>query len=342
VSRPRKHDKHLPAYVRIKSGAYYYRGSKLCRVSEGESRLYELLAERMRTGNVQTIPAAVAAFKLTYLPTLAPSSREGHARHLSIFAAEFEEFRVDQVRPVHIKRSIMNLYGDKPTAAHHYRSRISTFFQWCVDDAGLLDKNPGREVRIAAPRPKRSPWTDDLFHAVRDLLSPMQQCYHDLSFLLYQRTTDVRMLMWSQVRSGVIHFAPTKTIRSSGKEVDIPITPAIQAVLDRAKSLAKIQAVGRGDAYVIQTSRGGPFTAAGIYSAYDRADRKLHGDAGKVLLNPKALRPYAATAAKKQGYGIEALQVGLAHTSVRTTEGYVQSHEVPQSAVNLKLPERKS
>jgi integrase len=340
MSRPRKYDRHLPAYVRIKSGSYYYRGVKVCRVEEGESRLYALVAERMRTGNVQTIPAAVAQFKAGYLPTLSPSSREGHARHLSLFADEFAEFRVDQVRTIDIQRSINNLYSDKPTAAHHYKSRIQTFFRWCVTHAGLREDNPCREVETPKVRPRKTPWTDDLFHAVRDLLNPMQQCYHDLSFLLYQRTTDVRMLRWSQVQGGVIHFAPTKTLKSSGKEVDIPITPAIQAVLDRAKSLAKIQPMRGGDAYVIQTSRGGSYTAAGIYSAYDRADRMLHGDA-KLGLNPKALRPYAATAAKKQGYGIEALQVGLAHTSVRTTEGYVQSHDVPRSAVTLKLPERK-
>jgi integrase len=62
----------------------------------------------------------------------------------------------------------------------------------------------------------------------------------------------------------------------------------------------------------------------------------LHGDA--IGLNPKALRPFAVTMAKKRGYRMDQLQVGLAHTSQRTTEGYVQQHEVPVNEVALDLP----
>jgi len=59
-----------------------------------------------------------------------------------------------------------------------------------------------------------------------------------------------------------------------------------------------------------------------------------------IGLNPKALRPYALTSARKLGFGIEQLQVGAAHTSVRTTEGYMQAHEVPVSPVVLALPQK--
>jgi integrase len=337
VSRPRKHDRHLPAYVRIKSGAYYYRTTKVCRVDEGEARLYELLADRMRTSNLQPMPAAVAAFKIAYLRTLAPSTRDEHARYLTIFSDEFAEFRVDQVRAVDIQRSVRNLYAGKDTAAQHYKARISTFFRWCVAEAGLREDNPCREVQVKKPRPRKTPWTDELFWQVRELFPPMQQCYHDLSFLLYQRTTDVRLLERSQVRDGVIHFAPTKTRCSSGKEVDVQLTPTIQAVLDRAAAIRREWKVV--SPYVICMRSGSAYTANGIHSAYERADMKLHKD-GKIGLNPKALRPYAATCAKRQGFSKDELQVGLAHTSVITTEGYIQQHETPVSEVVMMLPKR--
>ena len=62
---------------------------------------------------------------------------------------------------------------------------------------------------------------------------PIPQCYLDLSFLLYQRTTDVRCLRYSQVleRERLIHFEATKTAKSSGAEIDIPITAALEAVV---------------------------------------------------------------------------------------------------------------
>jgi integrase len=340
MGRPRKHDKGLPAYVRIRHGSYQYRGRKLCRVEEGEAVMYTALAKLKAAPAVELVPAAVAKFKLEYLPRLAASTRKEHARLLDIFATDFSEFRVDQVDAPAIKRSIKNLYPDKLTAAKHYKARISTFFRWCIADEGLVKLNPCQEVWLDKPLAKKTPWTPQLFWAVRDRLEPMHQCYHDLSFLLYQRTTDVRQLRRSQVKDGVIHFAPSKTLRSSGKEVDIPITPAIQGVLERAAELSKAIAKDRGVIcpFVIHTRQGASYTRSGIHSAYRRADEEIHGKA--TGLNPKALRPFAATMAKKMGYRLDQLQVGLAHTSQKTTEGYVQQHEVPVSEVALELPSR--
>jgi len=41
--------------------------------------------------------------------------------------------------------------------------------------------------------------------------------------------------------------------------------------------------------------------------------------------------------AKKRGYSLDQLQIGLAHTSESTTQGYVQQHEVPVSELALEL-----
>ena len=340
MARPRKHDKGLPAYVRIRHGSYQYKGKKLCRVEDGEAAMYQALAKTKALPAIDKIPAAVAKFKLEYLPRLAPSTRKEHARLLDIFAADFSEFRVDQVEAPAIKRSIKNLFAEKLTAAKHYKARVSTFFRWCISDAGLIKVNPCSAVWLEKPISRKTPWTVELFWKVRDKLEPMHQCYHDLSFLLYQRTTDVRGLRRAQVRDGVIHFAPSKTLKSSGKEVDIPITRAIQVVLDRAAELSKEIAKKRGviGPFVIHTRQGASYTRSGIHSAYRRADEELHGT--PIGLNPKALRPFAATMAKKQGYRLDQLQVGLAHTSQRTTEGYVQQHEVPVSEVALDLPQK--
>jgi integrase len=108
----------------------------------------------------------------------------------------------------------------------------------------------------------------------------------------------------------------------------------------RAAALSKDIAVKRGviSPFVIHTRQGASYTRSGIHSAYRRADEELHGKA--IGLNPKALRPFAATIAKKLGYRLDQLQVGLAHTSQRTTEGHVQQHETPVSEIALNLPDR--
>ncbi len=165
----------------------------------------------------------------------------------------------------------------------------------------------------------------------------MLQCYHDLSFLLAQRTTDIRLLERSQIRGSSIRIEPSKTLHSSGAAVDLPITPAIQAVLDRAAAITKSWSMLCP--YVIHTRQGTAYTRSGIYTAYKHADEALHG--GKTTgLNPKALRPYALTKARQDGYSKEQLQTTAAHASLGTTEGYLQSHDVPVSAVIMRLPTR--
>ena len=147
MGRPRKHKTTFPAYVRVRHGSYQYQDKKLCRVEEGEARMYEKLAELKRGQlDVTMLPAAVAVFKLDYLQTLSPSARKEHDRLLTVFSDEFTEYRVDQVSPVDIRRSIRNLYAGKLAAAKHYKSRIARFFRWCVEEAGLRTDNPAREV----------------------------------------------------------------------------------------------------------------------------------------------------------------------------------------------------
>lgn len=337
MSRPRKRDKHLPAYVRIVHGSYQYRDKVLCRVEDGEAAMYEALAKRKKLSDLDRIPAAVAAFKIEYLRTLSQSSRKEHARLLNVFSDEFSDFNVQQVKAPHIAKSIDNLYAGKASAARHYKARISTFYRWCVRK-GMVEVNPCSQVWVERPLRRKSPWTDTLFWAVRDLLSPMHQCYHDLSFLLYQRTTDVRRLARAQLQGDVIHFEPTKTARSSGAAVDVPITPAIRAVLDRAAAVSREW--GIVCPFVIHTRQGAPFTRSGIHSAYRRVDARLHDK--PLGLNPKALLPYAMTTAKRRGATIAQLQVARAHTSITTTEGYIQTHEVPVSEVKMELPERQN
>lgn len=96
----------------------------------------------------------------------------------------------------------------------------------------------------------------------------MVQCYIDLCYMLYQRTTEIRLLKWSQIDSsaGVIHFTPTKTERSSGATVSVPITPAVEAVLERARKIGSVKSM-----YVIHKLNGEYYATRGIGTAWVRA-----------------------------------------------------------------------
>jgi hypothetical protein len=343
MARPRKHDTKLPAYVRIRFGSYLYKDKKLCRVDEGEARMYEELAKRKALGDTMVVPAAVAEFKAEYLPTLALSNRDSSEYWLDLFAREFSDFRLDEVTAPDIKQSMKNLFlgTGKINSAGKYKARISTFFRWCVSDKGYVKDNPCREIWVEAPKSKKTPWTAELFWKMHDQLSPMLQCYHELSFLLYQRTTDVRLLLKSQVAGEFIVVEPGKTARSSGASVAIPVTPAIRNVLTRADTVSRTLGKKRGfiSPYVIHARNGDRYTASGIRQAYEDAEVALFGER-KHHLTPKALLPFAVTEAKKQGHTLEQLKVGRAHRNVATTEGYIQHHDTPVSEVMLTLPRK--
>lgn len=375
MGRPRKRNRKLPTRVYEHHGSYRFcdidgRFHTLCRVTDGEAAMYEALAKLMRQiDDPGRMPDALARFKLEHLPTLSPSTRDEHKRIYDIFIEQFADFLVTEVRPVDISRLLKIKWPDKLTMRRHAKSRLSTFFSWCVE-SGLRRDNPCRDLRLKGAPPHRVKWTDESFHKIRDALLTtrdeaqwrrkdgklrddvraglMTQCYLDLSFLLYQRATDARLLRWSQIRDGVIHFQPSKTAKTSRAEVDIPITPEITAVLERARALCKVQPGPGGDAFVIQARDGGAYTRFGIRSALDRAAEaagfttRAPGTmrAPASGLTAKDLRPYAAKAAQKQGYSLEQIKVALAHTSVTTTEGYVRQHGTPVSAVHLHLPAR--
>ncbi|WP_081463671.1 tyrosine-type recombinase/integrase [Candidatus Glomeribacter gigasporarum] len=182
--------------------------------------------------------------------------------------------------------------------------------------------------------------TDAEYHRIRDALligadgrptssGAMVQCYIDLCYLLYQRTTEVRLLRWDQIEADGIYFKPTKTEASSGAKVRIPITAALQQVLERARQLGPIKSL-----YVIHTRNGCPYTSHGMSSAWRRACAR----AGIEDVTLKDIRAKALTDAKRLGYSIEQLRVGAAHTDTQTTRHYIKQREIPVSDVCLSLP----
>ena len=354
-----------PLRVYPKHGSLWFvdlerRWHKLCRIDAGEAAMYEALAKLHQELPLSRIPAAIAKFKAEYLPGLAVSTQKEHERLLDIAAEDLEAFDVPDVQPSDVARSVRNLFGDQVvdgkhraarlTAGRHYKARLSTFFRWCVEQ-GLRSSNPCREIWLKAP-PRRDRYvTDDEFGKIRAALllgddkkptraGEMARAYAELCYLTIQRPTDVRRLLWSQVRDDVVAFKPSKTAGSSGARVLVPITPAIRAVLERARAFVPKTKKGKEQKelksiYVVHALDGSPYTMSGLRSAWKRACKRAEVKNATI----KDLRAKALTDARHAGYGKEALQVAAAHSSYETTEIYLKPFEEPLSTVRLMLPE---
>lgn len=328
--------------IHISHGRYYKvvstdAGKKwlpLSRVADGHAALIAALDGIEQAPHAGSMQRAIADYMKQHRLTLTPSVAKEHDRMFGKIAEAFAAFSVDQVRPRHCLE-FLNVFAGRPTARQAYKYRMSAFFSWCVVQE-LCETNPLREVKVSGPPKHKTLWTDALFIACRAKLDPMMQCYHDLSFLLLQRTTDVRHLERRQiVRDAEIHFTPSKTAATSGASVSVTITADIRAVLDRAAQLSRD--ANLISPYVIHTSTGTSYTRSGIYSAYRRADAALH-NGQPIGLNAKDIRAYAATAAENQGHSLRAIQRRLAHATQGTTEGYIHQHDTPVSDLAVRLP----
>ncbi len=328
----------------------------LCLVSEGADRAREIAAALQRHNAPPLGKGDFARFMEDYRlglmrrreairpveparAALFEKSSKELTRHCRIISEAFADFDVDQLLPVDVAAFLDQWDGRR--AAQVYRSRLSDFFSWACRK-GLRHDNPVREIAVPAPRKRSRYITDDEFHAIRDALmtgddgkptpsGPMVQCYVDLCYLLYQRTTDVRLLKWSQVGQEFIEFIPTKTEHSSGSRVAIPLSASLRDVLTRAAAAGSPKS-----GYVIHTSKGKPYTASGIRTAWKRAIQR----AGIKDVTLKDLRAKAATDAKRDGYSSGQIQIGLAHTDAAMTAHYLRGREVPLSEISLVIPPR--
>jgi len=147
----------------------------------------------------------------------------------------------------------------------------------------------------------------------------------------------IRLLRESQVGPDRLRFRPTKTEESSGEEVDVLITPEIQAVIERARSLRrkrKVEELDRHrDPFTIQTRDGDKYTKNGLYEVWRDAC-----EAARVTgVTTRHVRPV-----ERLGYNVRDIQKAAAHASITTTEGYLDQYRDRLSDARLPLPPRKT
>jgi len=154
-----------------------------------------------------------------------------------------------------------------------------------------------------------------------------------MAYLLWARAIDIRTLKETQLEGGYIRLQPSKTKKSSGKVVDIEITPVIQAVIDRARAIKKRYEII--SPYLLPSQKGTPYAKTGLISMWDRA-RERAGITDDVTF--KDLRSLGATDAARAGKNMADIQKRLVHTSSKTSEIYIKEAIPDVSVIDMKLP----
>ncbi|RKP56403.1 site-specific integrase [Pararobbsia silviterrae] len=357
---PRVHAKHGAWYwIEPRAGKWI----RLCAIDEGETKLVDRLSEERKKQERPEGSGDMRPLIDIYVRTHAHQHREKAWPKYGEYAGNgFRNVDVKNVRPAHVSHWLKVKYAEKLPMQRVMRAFLSGFFQWCVE-TNRISVNPCREVKLKKPKPNATYITDAHFAAIRSAMDSytaeradgklierrigkgaLMQCFVDLCYLTVQRSTEIRMLKWSQVdrQAGVIHFLPSKTEDSSGIAVDFAISPEIAAVLDRIKELnGGVQYIGDSPVFRTVDTRGRakPYEATSIRSAWRRACvRAKLTDEGYTI---KMIRAKALTDAAKAGYDIKALQEAAAHSTPAMTEDYIKRRDVPVSGVRLHVPTAK-
>lgn len=368
MNRARKTNRGLPRRVYIKDGSYRFLSPEkirdpkddklkhwitLARFADGEAAMYAALSKLLgeKQLNQESMPYLCAEFKANKLAKYGNDTQKQYRSYLDIIAADFEEFRVDQVTTKDFADFLKNNFKDKPNTAQKYTALARKVFKYAISELGLRQTNPIDQLdksdyeterrefipthqqveEIRAAGTKSTPRKDT--GAVYDTVSgPMFTCIVDMTYLCWARAIDIRVLKESQICDGRIRIKASKTKNSSGMVVDITITPQIQRVIDYARAIKKRYEVI--SPYLFPTTKGTPYTKTGLTSMWERARER----AGHKEVQFRDLRALGATDAARTGKAKDEIRKRLTHTTTKTSEIYIKDVIPETSSIDLALP----
>ena len=200
------------------------------------------------------------------IPQLQWRSQRDYRSIIVILRNAFGHKSAVEMRPKDVAEFI-----NVPTGRVH-RNRmvtiLSTVFKkamgrWCLD---LNLTNPCTVIERWPTRPRDRYVTNDEFNAFREICRPQVQIAMDLALLIGQRQGDIIGLKWSQLKGNRIEIDQGKT----GKKLAIVISPAVEAVLDRAWMLEPHWP----REYVIRTKHGQRYSEDGFRAMWQRYCRQ--------------------------------------------------------------------
>jgi integrase len=327
--KPRKADRHLPACVYHRHGAYYY-------VKAGEWRrlgadLQTALAEYARIIAMpdESMAKLIDRAMPTIIENKAPATVTQYLYAARLLSEGFAEFAPHDVRTSDVVK-MLDAYRDSPATAQRLLGVLKAVFAWACE-RDIVPVNPCVAARRPPPLRRDRLIARGEYDAIYAQASPRLQTIMDLCRLTGQRIGDVLSIQRAQLEDGGIRFRQQKT----GTELVVAWTPELRAVVERAKSLA-----GPVAGLTLYATRGGKaLNHANTWREFKLAAAR----AGVENVRPHDLRALAATEAHAQGLDATAL---LGHKSARTTEIYLRDKTpktvTPPTYAGAKKARRKT
>ncbi len=191
MGRPRKLNKHLPARMYPKHGAYYFvdADNKWHRLGVTLAEAYRGYAEFCPGSDVvKTMNDLADKYQREVIPSYPVKGQKNKAKHIERIRAVFGHMPVVDVSPKHV-RAFRDKLGQrkgrgwlKPTLANRTIGTLSHMLTMAVEWS-IVEANPCRDI-LRPPEPKRTRYIEDHeFWAVHKECPPTHQLVMELSLL---------------------------------------------------------------------------------------------------------------------------------------------------------------
>ena len=212
------------------------------------------------------------------------------------------------VQREHVVR-LMVARAEKPDSANGLRKVLRAMMQHAVE-IGMRRDDPTQDVRaIRVTTEGFHSWTESEIGQFEAVHAPGSRARLAFALLLYtgQRRGDVVRMGWQHVRDGYLHVRQQKT----GTELDIPVLPALQAVLAQTP---------KTNLTFLTTQFGKPFKAAGFGNWF----REVCNEAELPHCTAHGLRKAAARRLADFGCTTHEIAAITGHASLREIQRYTR------------------
>ncbi|MBJ2217451.1 tyrosine-type recombinase/integrase [Pseudomonas sp. MF7453] len=320
--RPRKKDRHLPACMYQKHGAYYLvRKGKWVRLgTEFQASLAEyamLLDKRSMGGMPKLIDDALDHMRTRTKPALKPNTLKQYEAAAERLKENFADFEPREVLQRHVVALKLHM-ADTPNMSNRVISVLRAVFNYALEQQ-IVDSNPCNGVRRHQEHRRDRYVTHGEFQAICDNSSDNMRVIYEMCYLTGQRIGDVLAIRLADISPEGIVFKQEKT----SARLLVQMTPDLEELIARVKALPRKI---RGLTLFCSPRGGKPVHYGSVKDAFATSCKK----AGVTDASLHDLRAKSLSDTDDQGN--DAQKLG-GHTDAKMTQRYLRLRKI-----NVGLP----
>ena len=272
-------------------------------------------ASRIKPG---TVAAAVTSYFGSWaFRNLAAETQRTRKNILERFREQHGDKRIALLQPDHVRTMVAAKRG-APQAANNFLKTVRALMQHCIE-AGMRTNDPTHGIRGAKVKTDGyRTWTEADIEAFEARHPVGSRARLALALLLYtaQRRSDVVRMGRQHLRNGALSVRQQKT----GRSLEIPVHPALQAILDATPS---------DHLTFLTTQTGKPFSPAGFTNWF----RDMCNEAGLPRgTSAHGLRKAACRRLAEAGCGANLIAAVSGHKSLREVQRYTEAADQARMA----------